>query len=156
MGDTLSDRSFYSASFETFFQTDADRILAEMVRNNPFDLNDLQRNAWIEEITILKRELSYFNDGYLILEYTIPRMGKRVDAVIIYEGIVFLLEFKTGDSRHSTSADNQVLDYALDLKNFHHASQDRIIVPITIPTQAHLIAIEANIKKYSDDLWYDK
>lgn len=150
----MGNRSFYSASFDAFFQEDADSILAKMVKKNPFDLNDLQRNAWIEEIKILKRELSCFKDGYIMLEYTIPRMGKRVDAVIIYAGIIFLLEFKVGDSQYQTRTDNQVLDYALDLKNFHHDSRDRIIVPISIPTQACSVAAQEKIKIYSDRVCY--
>ena len=119
-----------------------------MVKKNPFDLNVLQRNAWIEEIKILKRELSSFKDGYIMLEYTIPRMGKRVDAVIIYAGIIFLLEFKVGNSQYQTRTDNQVLDYALDLKNFHHGSQDRIIVPVAISTQACSVSLQEKIKIY--------
>ena len=69
-----------------------------------------------------------------MLEFTILRMGKRVDAVVISGGIVFLLEFKVGDSHYRSSTDNQVLDYALDLKNFHKASKDLTIVPISVPT----------------------
>lgn len=114
----MAKHAFYSAEIKQFLRTDTAYILAEMVKTNPFDLTDLQRDAWLEEITILKRELTPFPEGWLMLEFTIPRMGKRVDAVVISGGIVFLLEFKVGDSHHRSSTDNQVLDYALDLKTF--------------------------------------
>ena len=46
---------------------------------------------------ILKDQLRDYGYGRILLEYTIPRMGKRVDAVILYKGVVTLLEFKVGD-----------------------------------------------------------
>lgn len=85
----MASRSFYSGLIRDFLKTDDDMIFAEMVRANPFDLNDLQRNSWLEEITILKRELSGFAEGYILLEFMIPRMGKRVDIESLLLFIVF-------------------------------------------------------------------
>lgn len=141
-------RSFYSARIETFLVTETSIILAEMVTRNPFDLNDLQRDSWINEIELLKRELIDMSGGHVLLEFTIPRMGKRVDAVVLYGGIVYLLEFKVGDSEYRAGTLNQVLDYALDLKNFHRGSHDRIIVPLAIPTLA--APQRATLQKYQD------
>ena len=150
----MSKRAFYSAEIEQFLRQDMDYILAEMVKFNPFNLTDLQRDAWLEEIAILKRELAPFPEGRLMLEFTIPRMGKRVDAVVTLGGIVFLFEFKVGDSHYRSSTDNQVLDYALDLKNFHKGSKDRIIVPISIPTEALPDSEIQQINKYPDGICY--
>lgn len=146
----MAKRTFYSAEIKEFLHMDTTYILAEIVKANPFDLTDLQRDAWLEEIAILKRELRGIPEGRLMLEYTIPRMGKRVDAVVIFGGIVFLLEFKAGDTHYRNSTDNQVLDYALDLKNFHSGSKERIIVPISIPTAAFSDGNIQSIFKYSD------
>ena len=88
------NRSFYSAEIYDFLKEPADRILAAMVKNNPFDLNDLQRDAWITEIELLKQQLKNVSSGRVLFEYTIPRMGKRVDVVLLTSGIVFLFEFK--------------------------------------------------------------
>lgn len=129
-------RSFYSSPIREFLENSEDNILSTMVRNNPFDLNDLQRNAWIEETRILKEQLADFPSGQILLEYTIPRMGKRVDAVILFSGIVFLLEFKVGSTEYRKQIDDQVMDYALDLKNFQRACADLKIVPISVPTEA--------------------
>lgn len=94
-----------------------------------------KKNTWIQEINILKRELKGF-DGKVIFEYTIPRMGKRVDNIVLYNNIVFVLEFKCGSKKYNSSDYDQVYDYALDLKNFHKESFDKLIVPILIATDA--------------------
>ena len=89
----MSERSYYSATINDFLATHENYILAEMVKKHPFDLNDYTRDSWLSEIRILKRELKDMLGGHIALEFKIPRMGKRVDAVVTYRGIVFLLEF---------------------------------------------------------------
>lgn len=74
-------------------------------------------------------------DAEIIFEYDIPRLGKRLDVVLLLRGIIFCLEFKVGQKDALQSDIEQVMDYALDLKNFHRFSHDRIIVPILIPTK---------------------
>jgi len=128
-------RAFYSESIMRFFSQSNEEILGILASNNSFELTDLQRNTWQEEIRILKSEISEFKDGWIIFEYTIPRMGKRIDAIIILRGIIFLLEFKVGSSSFDRSAVNQVIDYALDLKNFHSESSRRLLVPILVATK---------------------
>ena len=54
--------------------------------------------------------------------------------MILYRGIVFCLEFKVGETKILEVDVDQVLDYALDLKNFHKFSEDRVITPILIAT----------------------
>ncbi|MDR2174601.1 MAG: DUF2075 domain-containing protein [Synergistaceae bacterium] len=129
-------RAFYSESVESFLRHHRDTILGELTRNNPFSLEDLQRNAWIDEIDILKGALSKIGKGHIIFEYTIPRIGKRIDAVYIADGLIFLFEFKTGADQYARHAIEQVIDYALDLQNFHKASHDRLLVPVLIATRA--------------------
>lgn len=141
-------RSYYSAGIEEFLSTHENYILAEMVKQHPFDLNDCTRDSWLSEIRILKRELKDISDGHIALEFKIPRMGKRVDAVVLYGGIVFLLEFKDGDSEYRSSTLKQVMDYALDLKNFHKGSHNVILVPIAVPTEAPKNSV--SLRKYRD------
>ena len=147
----MSARSYYSSSIEDFLITHENYILAEMVRQHPFDLNDYTRDSWLSEIRILKRELNSMPGGHIALEFKIPRMGKRVDAVVSYRGILFLLEFKNGDTEYRNSTFKQVMDYALDLKNFHKGSRDKFIVPIAIPTEAP--ASSPSIQKYMDGIF---
>ena len=93
--------------------------------------------AWQSEIEILQKVLHLWHneDAYIFFEYDIPRLGKRIDVVLLIKGLVFCLEFKVG-KKDALQADlEQVLDYALDLKNFHLYSYDRHIVPILVPTE---------------------
>lgn len=95
-----------------------------------------QSNTWESEVQILKDQLCYFTDGRIIFEYTIPRMGKRVDVVVLYQNIVFLLEFKCGDKEYHQSTYDQVYDYALDLRNFQKETHNKLLVPIMVSTRA--------------------
>jgi hypothetical protein len=63
-------------------------------------------------------------------------MGKRADVVLVTAGIVFVIEFKIGSYKFDAAAVDQVVDYSLDLKNFHAGSHDRRIVPIVVATLA--------------------
>ncbi|NLZ47026.1 MAG: DUF2075 domain-containing protein [Clostridiales bacterium] len=144
-------RSYYNAKIAEFLNQSDSYILGELARNNQFDLNDLQRNTWLEEIAILKECLQDV-EGHIIFEYTIPRIGSRVDVVLIIQGVVYILEFKCGDYEYSNFAIEQALDYALDLKNFHKASHNIKLVPILIATNAKtynnvIEAYEDNIVK---------
>ena len=88
------------------------------------------------EITLLQDQLSNNGVGWLALEFAIPRIGKRVDAIVVFEGIIFVIEFKVGAEQFTAAAIDQVTDYALDLKNFHAGSHARRIVPIVVATNA--------------------
>lgn len=131
-------RAYYSAKQSEFLAADPDSILGSLTRNHPFSLEDLQRNAWISQIQILQNQLLALPDSFVAFEYAIPRMGKRVDVdvVIIHSGVVFVLEFKAGEKKHTQHALVQALDYALDLKNFHEKSHHVPIVPIVIATES--------------------
>ncbi|MGI6575177.1 MAG: hypothetical protein ACOX3A_04875 [bacterium] len=128
-------RSFYSDAVMHFLAQSNDEILGILSSNNSFYLTDLQRNTWQEEIKILKSAISEFKDGWIVFEHTIPRMGRRIDTVIILRGIIFLLEFKVGSSSYDRHAINQVVDYALDLKNFHSKSAKVLLVPTLVATK---------------------
>ena len=148
----MTGRSFYSNTIQDFLDEEAYSILGKMADSNPFDLTEMQKYAWSEEISILKDQLCDYDSGRILLEYTIPRMGKRVDAVILYRGLVTLLEFKVGDDEYRKATFDQVLDYALDLKNFQSGCQDLIIVPIAVPTEAP--EMQYKLHKYPDGVLY--
>ncbi len=110
------------------------------------------REAWKSEISIMKDVISSLttDDGEIIFEYDIPRLGKRVDVVLLLDGIVFCLEFKVGESKILEADVDQVLDYALDLKNFHKFSEDRIIAPILIATNYNNSSTNIQMSVYDD------
>ena len=129
-------REYYAASIDDFLSDAPEYILGQLLINSEFETTDLQKNAWRREIEILREQLCDFTDGEVAFEYTIPRIGHRIDVVCIIRGIIFLLEFKVGDKAYKKATDDQVVDYALDLKYFHESSQNRYIVPISVSTEA--------------------
>lgn len=140
-------RSYYSNDIQSFLNQDNYSIFGEITTNDQFSAEDLQKNTWNREIEILKRELVQFLDGHIIFEYTIPRIGNRIDNIVIYKGIIFLLEFKVGEKKYPSYAIEQVTDYAFDLSCFHKESHNRLLVPILISTKAHSVKQEIRISK---------
>lgn len=136
MRGKILKRAYYSNNIKEFLKQDEITIFGEIVSNDQFSAQDLQKNTWKREIEILKRELSYFESGHILFEYTIPRIGNRVDNVFIYKGIIFLLEFKVGEKTYPNYAIEQVTDYALDLNSFHKESHNKLLVPILVSTEA--------------------
>jgi hypothetical protein len=130
-----AQRSYYSGTITEFCAADLNEIFARMVRRNDFDLTGTQRDAWLEQAEILKRVLAG-RQGALYLEFTIPRMGRRIDALVIIGPVIFVLEFKVGEQAFSSQDVDQVVDYGLDLHNFHEGSHHAYIAPVLICTQA--------------------
>ena len=108
-----------------------------MAANNEFSLERTQRYAWQEQIKILQTILlPYRYQGNVCFEYSIPRMGQRIDVLAIIGAVIFVLEFKVGEKEFPAHAIEQVWDYALDLKNFHETSHYHYIAPVLISTHA--------------------
>ena len=130
-------RCLYENDIKTFLDKERDSVFGAICERYHGDALTTTREAWVKEIDILQRVLIPWKDtdGHIVFEYDIPRLGKRLDAVLLLNGIVFCLEFKVGESRIIENDVDQVLDYALDLKNFHKYSQDCVIVPILIATR---------------------
>lgn len=70
--------------------------------------------------------------------------------MLLLEGIVFCVEFKVGESRILESDIDQVLDYALDFKNFHKFSQENLIVPILVATNYRNSSTDIIMSVYDD------
>lgn len=140
-------RAYYSALIGRFLSQSADEIVGIIHKNDiSAETRILQSNTWEQEVRILKNQLSAFSEGRIIFEYSIPRMGKRVDAVFLYQNIVFLFEFKCGDTEYRASTYDQVYDYALDLRNFQKESHNKLLVPIMISTKAPALSIDITEK----------
>ena len=143
-------RYLYKNSFNHFIDEAAESVLGTIVNNSENNNEAIQQiNTWREEIRILDEALFGLDNGSVAFEYTIPRIGKRVDNVLIYKGMIYLLEFKVGEKEFRNYEIDQVVDYALDLKNFHKESLDKRIVPILVATNAEEVN---NLAKFSDDL----
>jgi hypothetical protein len=131
-------RAYYQNRISVFLKEDQEKILGELTRHHHFELDISQKNAWLQQIANLKEQLVDFPFGEIFFEFSIPRMGKRADVVLYLMDIVFVLEYKAGAKAYDRHSIDQVLDYALDLKNFHAGSHQKPIVPILICTKAPL------------------
>ncbi|MBW8721442.1 MAG: DUF2075 domain-containing protein [Polaromonas sp.] len=146
----MTDRAFYSDSIEDFFRRAPDEILGILVRGG-IALEAPQRDAWLSQIALLRDCLgSFLKRGNIYFEYVVPRVGRRIDVVLLIDHILFVLEFKVGTAAFSTAAIDQVWDYALDLKNFHETSHAIAIAPILIATQARDVLTPLRATKHAD------
>ena len=130
-------RAYLAIRCEDFFAKTAQFLLHELIQGGSgYDLQDTQKRAWQNQIELLKSNLPNQMEGRILFEFTVPRVGKRVDVVIVTKRAVFVLEFKLNAEAYVSADKEQALDYALDLKNFHETSHDVPIVPILIATGA--------------------
>lgn len=132
-----SQRAYYSASIGDFANTASDAVLGEISRNSGFAIETTQRDAWLQQIDVLRGQLKpWAHTGWLFFEFVVPRLGRRIDVLAIIDGVVFVIEFKVGECSFTRQALDQVWDYALDLKNFHETSHGVVIAPLLVATEA--------------------
>ena len=145
-------RYYYGKSIGDFLEEDSQSVLGALARFHRHELGLLQRNTWLTQIQILKEELKSLSNGYLFFEFAIPRIGKRVDNILVKGDTIFVLEFKIGATSFTGTAIEQVFDYALDLKNFHKGSAGLTMVPILIASDA--VRVECQFDKGEDQVFY--
>lgn len=144
-------RYYYSDTISNFLKSSPELILGSLSSNSEFADELTQKNSWKKEIEILKDILKDYS-GSAFFEYSIPRMGKRIDVVLIIKNVVFILEFKIGEKEFTLNNINQVWDYALDLKNFHETSHKIFIAPILIATHAKKVLTNISTTHHNDNL----
>ncbi len=144
-------RAYYSSSIAVFLAQSEEEILGHLVRGDSLPIEATQRDAWLMQVRILKAVLSPETSGSVYLEYVIPRLGRRIDAIVILEAVVFVIEFKVGESIFARHAVDQVVDYALDLKHFHEASHKAYIAPVLVATNADAVPVEIVLDGHQDN-----
>lgn len=151
----MINRYFYKSSLSDFVKNTPDDIFGKIARNDEGDSVSEQKYAWSEEIETMQNVLHEWKDdnGEIIFEFSIPRLGKRIDVVVLLRGIVFAIEFKAGEDSYLRADMEQVMDYALDLKNFHLASHHRTIVPILVATEAKESSNKLRFSVYNDQIY---
>ena len=147
-------RCLYNNSFTEFLRENEMAILGQLCNSYHGDDRTTTREAWEKEIIIMKGILSQCDakNGQIIFEYDIPRLGKRIDVVLLYKGIIFCVEFKVGESKILEADMDQVLDYALDLKNFHKFSRDHVIIPILVATECQRFSSMIQRSEYDNQV----
>ena len=151
----MPNRCLYNGSIKYFLEQDRLAVLGSLHERYHGETMTTTDEAWMGEIDILQQVLQPWKEenAQIIFEYEIPRLGKRIDVVLLLRGIIFCLEFKVGQ-RDALQADvEQVMDYALDLKNFHRFSHDKVIVPILIPTRHVSSTTEFKPSVYDDNIY---
>lgn len=143
--------AFYSDNIKNFLNQNEDEIFGIIAKNDEYDSVCKQKDAWIAQIRLLKNALSKYDDGSVIFEYTIPRVGGRIDNVVLLNDTIFVLEFKVGNEVYLGSAATQARTYAIDLANFHEESHNNTIVPILIATDAPNYELE--FKRYKSNVY---
>jgi hypothetical protein len=132
--------AYYSRSLSGFLSDSTSSIIGELAQANSaarFPLSPEAIDAWREQlppltsaVRALIEKFPSARDWRILLEYPIPMVGRRIDAVILAHDVIVVIETKTGNSR--TAAVRQVEDYALNLACFHEKSAGLVIVPIVI------------------------
>lgn len=129
-------RAYYASSIGDHLASSEESILGALTAASTFAVDITQRNAWLEEIRLLRQVLQAFPTGEILLEFVVPRLGKRIDVVLLVNGVLVIIEFKVGATTFARADVDQVWDYALDLKNFHETSHHRTIFPVLVITGA--------------------
>lgn len=150
-----TNRCLYKSDFKSFIEADPYSVLGRI--HDAFHGQALTSTdeAWLGEIRLLQNVLLPWKDdeAEIIFKYDIPRLGKRIDVVLLLRGLIFCLEFKVGQKDALQSDVEQVMDYALDLKIFHRYSHERIIVPILIPTKHASSSSSFTPSVYNDSIF---
>lgn len=151
----MINRYFYKSTISNFLKDSIDEIFGAMSRADDMNTASTQKYAWEQEIQIMKSVLSPYahEPAEILFEYTIPRLGKRIDVVVLLRERVFVLEFKAGETVFLHQDVDQVMDYALDLKNFHQGSIDRYIIPILIVTESDSYSTICELSHYDDGVF---
>jgi len=143
---------YYRDNIRSFLSKSTKEIIGEITLSNQFDSTLNQNKSWEVQIPLLKKALGK-NDGTIFFEFSIPRMGKRVDVLVIIKAVVFVIEFKVGEHKYHRSDLEQVWDYALDLKNFHEPSHEVLLAPVLVATEAEHSFLEiATTTSHNDNL----
>ena len=91
----------YCEKLSTFSESDAASVVVAL-RAFIQDAGESQVRAWQDSIRILKHTVSEMivkqpnvvNDGSVLLEYMIPLESRRIDALLLLNGVVVVVEFK--------------------------------------------------------------
>ena len=154
--------AFYADSVAAFLRASDDEVYAPLASPHGYTLAPEQLSAWRMQLPILRAALAEVGEKgtqlfsshgslppknssekscvpfspWIHLEFDIPRLGRRVDAVLVTSTAVIPIEFKVGAKKFQQADYEQAWDYGLDLKNFHAPSHAAAIFPILCATDA--------------------
>ncbi|HYF54376.1 MAG TPA: DNA/RNA helicase domain-containing protein, partial [Salinarimonas sp.] len=147
-------RAYYDDTIDAFLDRAPEEVVGLLATRSEFRIESTQRDAWLEQIAILREALGSYRGegGKVYFEFNVPRVGKRIDVVAVIRHVLFVIEFKVGESVFGAGALDQVWDYALDLKNFHETSHVCTVAPILVATRAASVPIIVATTAHGDGL----
>ena len=147
------NRAYYSDSIAKFLSRSPEEITGILSCASQFSVLQTQQQAWQYQINLLRPILGNY-EGKIYFEYAIPRMGRRIDVLLLIGPAIFVLEFKVGEQEFTAYGVDQVWDYALDLKNFHETTHEQFVVPVLIATEADNSFIASTLTPNNDLLFH--
>lgn len=150
-------RWMYSCPLSEFRDQSNESILGHLLKNSSGEVEVNQRHAWMAEITVLQALAAHSAidaSAHIYFEVTVPRLGRRADVVLLVESMLFVVEFKVGESTFPQHAVHQVWDYGLDFKYFHDASHHIAILPVLIATEAESTSFKLQESAQADGLFH--
>ena len=146
------NRAYYSDSIAKFLSRSPEEIIGILNCSSQFSVLQTQQQAWQFQINLLRPILGSY-DRKIYFEFAIPRMGRRIDVLLLIGPAIFVLEFKVGEQEFTAYGVDQVWDYALDLKNFHETTHEQFVVPVLIATEANNSFIASTLTPNNDLLF---
>jgi len=134
--------AYYHARLDKYLSANAEAVLGELTRRQTGATPQLHR-SWLHQIAILKKACGAMvqkcpdaGQWGLLFEYQMFRLHRRIDAVLLAEDLVIVIEFKIGSNQYDQAGITQVEDYALDLRDFHAATRGKYVIPILCASEA--------------------
>jgi hypothetical protein len=143
--------AYFKNSLHEFVRTPAQNIagaLSKAILQRFAGNQQEQLKSWLEQIKLLQSACQNVLDIFpragtwgVLLEYPLLRLQRRLDTVALAAQLVAVIEFKVGAKAYHAADARQVEDYALDLRDFHHASHRLTVVPVLCATDAPAVAL---------------
>tara|TARA_Y100000588_G_scaffold294258_1_gene314128 strand:+ start:2341 stop:4269 length:1929 start_codon:yes stop_codon:yes gene_type:complete len=114
----------YCDTLSNFVKSDVTSVVDALKLFVP-DAGESQVRAWRDSIRLLRQSVEQMLDirglsetASILLEYAIPLENRRIDALLLLNGVVVVVEFK-GKTTASRADIDQAAAYARDLRAYH-------------------------------------
>ena len=147
-------QAYFHSTIEDFLNINEDEIIGKLNKAGTSFASQwtITTTSWDSSIQILKKSFlelieidATVKNWHILLEYEIPRLSSRIDAVIIADDIIFVVEFKYDRRKYELADIRQAEDYVNDLLDFHLESKDKIIIPVLLAPYAKSINTELQL-----------
>jgi hypothetical protein len=145
--------AYYRTTLADYLDTDKAIVLG-VITQSQTGTTPQQQQAWMAQLEMLESAAKDWTERLdaahwgLLFEYRMLRLHRRIDLVLLADDLIFVIEFKIGSDTFLSSDLQQTEDYALDLRDFHDESADRIILPILCCSSAPAVDLELSIQEW--------